>query len=79
MAPGLERYGRAKDLIKELIYETKELEEFMRASKEDYGRLKIRMKYLLKQKIPEPEPKKSNKYGNTMLTPLRSNSAVSVS
>lgn len=78
MAPGLERYGRAKDLIKELIYEIKELEDFMKATKEDCGRLKIRMQYLLKQKIPEPN-KEPNKFVQTMLTPLRSNSALSVS
>jgi hypothetical protein len=48
MAPGLESYERAKDLIKELIYGIIELEHIMQASAEDLSRLKIRMRYLLK-------------------------------
>ena len=41
-APGLERYGRAKELMKDLKYEIQELEHFMRDISEDLSRLKIR-------------------------------------
>ena len=54
-APGLERYGRAKELMKDLKYEIQELEHFMRDISEDLSRLKIRQKYLMKTKIKEPD------------------------
>lgn len=54
-APGLERYGRAKELMKDLKYEIQELEHFMRDISEDLSRLKIRQKYLMKSRIKEPD------------------------
>ena len=48
MAPGLERYGRAKELMKDLRYDIQELEQFLTNTQDDLYRLKIRHKYLLK-------------------------------
>lgn len=48
MAPGLERYGRAKELMKDLRYDIQELEQFLKDTQDDLYRLKIRHKYLLK-------------------------------
>ena len=47
-APGLERYERSKDLIKDLKYEIQELEHFYKDTSDDLKRLKVRNKFLLK-------------------------------
>ena len=53
-APDLERYGRAKEFMKDLQYDIKELEHFLNDTREDLKRLKIRQKYLIR-KIKSPE------------------------
>lgn len=52
-APGLERYERAKELIKDLRYEIQELERLMEDTADDLKRLRIREKYLLKNNLFE--------------------------
>ena len=47
-APGLERYGRSKELIKSLRSDIAEHEHYMRDTLEDLRRLKIRSKFLMK-------------------------------
>jgi len=50
-APGLEMYGRTKEFIKEINVDIQELENLSRDTLDDLKRLKIRYKYLMKQKI----------------------------
>eukprot|EP00356_Strombidium_inclinatum_P014046 CAMPEP_0170506784 /NCGR_PEP_ID=MMETSP0208-20121228/56311_1 /TAXON_ID=197538 /ORGANISM="Strombidium inclinatum, Strain S3" /LENGTH=137 /DNA_ID=CAMNT_0010788549 /DNA_START=1586 /DNA_END=1996 /DNA_ORIENTATION=- len=77
MAPGLERYGRAKELIKELQDEIRELEHFFKDIRDDLRRLKVREKFIIKQKPTLISGNASEMSGTARLTEQKSVSNIS--